>query len=397
MGWRFRKSFSPIPGVRLTLSPSGISTSVGVGPLRVSSGPRGAALTATLPGTGLSFRQPLTGGNSIGISGLTNGRTVPAPAPPLPHAVSPLQLPPLPAGPTGPAMHPIQSVGSGILTSSGLSGFKEVLEQAQSQHASVQRDLDRARAQEAKDVGKYRSWASGWLLRRLMRKRFALLQETSETATAQRQELDEQLALSKLQTQFEMPERIAQAFARLSDDFSALSRSQRIWDNVAHRAANQFAERTTAGRIVDLKPVRYALGKCGVIETRMPVPHLQNANGGDIFLYPGFMVYLASETNYALIEYSDITLAVVPMRFHEEQAVPTDAAQVGTTWAKSNKDGSPDRRFNDNYQIPVMQYARLTLQTARGLNEEYLISNVSASEAFARAWNDLVAAVRAGR
>jgi len=30
MGWRFRKSFSPLPGVRLNFSPRGISTSVGV-------------------------------------------------------------------------------------------------------------------------------------------------------------------------------------------------------------------------------------------------------------------------------------------------------------------------------------------------------------------------------
>jgi hypothetical protein len=34
MGWRFRKSFSPLPGVRLNFSPRGISTSVGAGPFR---------------------------------------------------------------------------------------------------------------------------------------------------------------------------------------------------------------------------------------------------------------------------------------------------------------------------------------------------------------------------
>jgi len=51
MAWQFRTSFSPLPGVRLTLSPRGISTSVGAGPLRVGSGSHGAAITGRIAGT----------------------------------------------------------------------------------------------------------------------------------------------------------------------------------------------------------------------------------------------------------------------------------------------------------------------------------------------------------
>ncbi len=59
MGWRFRKSFSPLPGIRLNFSPSGISTSVGAGPLRLYLGSQGAAVTAGIPGAGISYRQPI--------------------------------------------------------------------------------------------------------------------------------------------------------------------------------------------------------------------------------------------------------------------------------------------------------------------------------------------------
>jgi hypothetical protein len=59
MGWRFRKSFSPLPGVRLNFSPLGISTSVGAGPFRFYVGSQGAAVTTRIPGTGISYRQPL--------------------------------------------------------------------------------------------------------------------------------------------------------------------------------------------------------------------------------------------------------------------------------------------------------------------------------------------------
>jgi hypothetical protein len=47
--------------------------------------------------------------------------------------------------------------------------------------------------------------------------------------------------------------------------------------------------------------------------------------------------------------------------------VPGDAKVVGHTWLKASKDGSPDRRLTDNYQIPIVAYAFLTLKSWVGL------------------------------
>jgi hypothetical protein len=59
LGWRFRKSFNPLPGIRLNFSPRGISTSVGAGPARLYLGSQGAAVTTRVPGTGIAYRQAL--------------------------------------------------------------------------------------------------------------------------------------------------------------------------------------------------------------------------------------------------------------------------------------------------------------------------------------------------
>jgi hypothetical protein len=64
MSWRFRQSFSIIPGLRLNLSKGGLSMSVGGAPFTMNIGPRGVYGTASLPGTGLSYRQRLDGGGS---------------------------------------------------------------------------------------------------------------------------------------------------------------------------------------------------------------------------------------------------------------------------------------------------------------------------------------------
>src|SRR4051812_46514115 len=65
MSWRFRQSFKLIPGVRLNLSARGLSASIGGAPFTVNVSPRGVQATASIPGTGISFRERLpyeTGG-----------------------------------------------------------------------------------------------------------------------------------------------------------------------------------------------------------------------------------------------------------------------------------------------------------------------------------------------
>jgi len=57
MGFRFRRSFSLIPGVRLNVSKSGVSTSVGRRGLFFTMGPRGTRTTVGIPGTGLSYTE----------------------------------------------------------------------------------------------------------------------------------------------------------------------------------------------------------------------------------------------------------------------------------------------------------------------------------------------------
>lgn len=68
MGWRFRKSIKIMPGVRINLSKSGISTSVGPRGAKVTFGPNGTYVNAGIPGTGLYTREKISGGNRRGTT-----------------------------------------------------------------------------------------------------------------------------------------------------------------------------------------------------------------------------------------------------------------------------------------------------------------------------------------
>ncbi len=133
-----------------------------------------------------------------------------------------------------------------------------------------------------------------------------------------------------------------------------------------------------------------------MIQSEWQVPHLENANGGDIYLFPLFVVYFAGEQNFALLEYKDVQFISVATRFHEEEGVPADSRVVGRTWAKTNKDGSPDRRFKENYEIPVAEYGKLVFKSSTGLNEEYMVSNLASCQAFSKEWNALVQGIARG-
>lgn len=62
MGFRFQKRISLLPGLRINLSKSGASASVGPRGADVNIGPHGVTTNAGIPGTGLSYRQKVGGG-----------------------------------------------------------------------------------------------------------------------------------------------------------------------------------------------------------------------------------------------------------------------------------------------------------------------------------------------
>ena len=111
----------------------------------------------------------------------------------------------------------------------------------------------------------------------------------------------------------------------------------------------------------------------------------ENINGDDILIYPGVAVIPRADGVFALIDIRELKIDMEGVRFQETEGVPNDAEVVGHTWAKTNKDGSPDRRFKDNYQIPICLYGQIAFRSQTGVTEEYMISNAEAALAFVNA------------
>lgn len=61
MGFRLGRSIKIAPGIKLNLSKSGVSTTVGGRGLSVNVGSRGTHLNAGIPGSGISYRTKIGG------------------------------------------------------------------------------------------------------------------------------------------------------------------------------------------------------------------------------------------------------------------------------------------------------------------------------------------------
>jgi hypothetical protein len=81
--------------------------------------------------------------------------------------------------------------------------------------------------------------------------------------------------------------------------------------------------------------------------------------------------------------------AATETRFIEEGLVPRDAQQVGTTWRYVCKNGTPDLRFRDNRQIPILRYGEVAISSAHGVRIVFQVSRPEAAFRAAHALNTL--------
>lgn len=168
--------------------------------------------------------------------------------------------------------------------------------------------------------------------------------------------------------------------------FDLLQSSQRCWDITASRLIDKVRTRSYASTEIVRKSVSLRRTHLDFVESGFPAFHFVNTNGADLYLYPAFLALFQSVNDFGLVDFKDLSILYSSTRFVETDPVPADAPMVGSTWKYVNKDGSRDKRFSYNYQIPIVLYGELHFQSNSGLNEIFQFSNASAAEEFLRAF-----------
>ncbi|HEX7808856.1 MAG TPA: hypothetical protein VF608_09030, partial [Thermoanaerobaculia bacterium] len=169
------------------------------------------------------------------------------------------------------------------------------------------------------------------------------------------------------------------AFESMSHGVGWLANSRAVW-RVLHEETLQRPANTKS---VTRVPAQILRDKVANLLTNISVPSIVGGGETVIFLPNAFFV----RRHAGAIEdvpYASIRVDVETTQFSESGHVPGDSKRAGTSWQYANKDGSPDRRRANNAQIPILEYARVTVSW-RNYGCVFLVSNVDAARHFAKA------------
>jgi hypothetical protein len=164
----------------------------------------------------------------------------------------------------------------------------------------------------------------------------------------------------------------AQAFSRLQDAFKRFAACQRIWHVDAGAQTSDWKRNAGAGFLERRSAISAVFTPPPKVQCNLNVPKIK-AGRDTLYLLPDRLLIYDS-SGVGAVPYTDVQAQSGKTRFIETEQVPADSAQVGTTWRYVAKNGGPDRRFNNNRQLPIMLYGEFKLSSGSGLNEQFQCS-----------------------
>lgn len=364
MGWSFRKSVKMGP-IRLNLSKSGVGISAGIKGARISAGPRGTYIT--LSAGGFQYRKKLD-----------DAPLAPAAGPRIPHE---------PDRASGQV--PVDSL-PGFISTASVADLSQ--SSAEDSLQDIQQRVHRFNwfALYVVAAGALILWAIAasppsavvWgLLVGLALLGIPVHAWSEEQRTARLlYDVDDPAAMER--------------FALAAAAGESLASTKASWHVYSSVATTDWKRNAGASALIRRTSVQ-CINK--------PLPHIEsNILPWSIPAGPQQLMFLPDRLlvyengRFAGVPYDRLSVQVDSTRFIEDAAVPSDAKQVGTTWRYVNKSGGPDRRFNDNRQLLIMQYAELSFRSSSGMNIVFHVSNHPAASNAAGALNALIELATSG-
>lgn len=159
-----------------------------------------------------------------------------------------------------------------------------------------------------------------------------------------------------------------------------LGRSGAIWRLDSQSAITDWKRNAGAAYNVQRERISMHRSTPARVESNI-VPLCLDIGKLKLFFLPDQVLYW-QRGRFASIDYGDLKVASASTRFIEESIQTSDSEQVGNTWRYVRKDGGPDRRFNNNRQLPIMLYGVVHATSSGGLNLVFHTSRSDSATSF---------------
>lgn len=174
---------------------------------------------------------------------------------------------------------------------------------------------------------------------------------------------------------YDLSDEARSAYEEMTTAFDALLACRGKWhvdSGGAVRDIHTWKRNAGAGHLVDKRPTSFSYSLPRVVKSNITPPAIQSGKETLYFL-PDFLLVVESK-KIGAVAYDKLTIRSQESNFVEEGNVPADTEVLWHTWRYPNKNGGPDRRFKNNYQIPVCRYENIYLTSSNGLNELLQVS-----------------------
>lgn len=361
------------PGVYLNFSSKGISTTIGVKGFNFNLGSNGTYLNTGIPGTGLYERKKISGWGSEASPTTENYETPDTPTlTPDPYYFIPKNL-----------EGEIKSTNANSVTSHGLAEMKETLVAAYMEKLEIQQEIPRVE-NEVKSAVILKLLSQVFLIGLFIKNFKERLIEKKNYLD----DLKQQLSECKVNIDIDIEDNIKSEYENLKKTFTNLASCSKVWDKTSSVINND--NRSFANTSVTRTPTFLAIQKIDFVNASFDALHFKNKNGSDIYIYPAFAVVFDDRNSFGLVDLSDLKLSFKTTSFLEEEQIPSDTNVVGETWAKVNKNGTPDKRFKDNYKIPIVNYGEIEFRSNTGINEVFMFSDPTKANNFVEKYKSFI-------
>jgi hypothetical protein len=358
VGFRFRRTVRILPGLRLNLSRSGASVSLGPKGFHYTVGPKGTRVTAGIPGTGMFWTEYSPYGKNSNIrtrvpSNGTNSAFRP----------SSINIPP-----NDQTLTPVESAAPDAINALSTSEIAQILN-------SIQRRIRFAPIVFAiclaLVVFAFNSGDNHWInLSALFTVTFVPLSIL----------LDRYRRSIAIKYEFQG---VANTVAHtLAETFNELKGCSRVWSVIAEGRVDR-KRNAGANTRNQRKKIYPRFGRPNCLRGYVKFPALKLGRQELYFIPDAILV--VTRGSVAALTYQELIFSNNKIRFIETEPVPRDASVVGETWRYVNKNGGPDRRFKFNRTLPICSYGEMEFKSESGLNCKIEYSNPSQGDRFSKA------------
>ncbi|MEM1395562.1 MAG: hypothetical protein AAGG00_20195 [Cyanobacteria bacterium P01_H01_bin.150] len=170
--------------------------------------------------------------------------------------------------------------------------------------------------------------------------------------------------------------------------FSDLAMTKSSWRLKSQVAVNDW--KRNAGSNSSLIRHRSKIGKQNpnLLKTNVEVWGF-DAGSIKLYLFPD-RCFVFQDGVYSTISYNEVQVSLSDLEYVEQESLPSDATVIGKTWKYVRRDGNRDRRFNNNRQLPIVNYGLVAFSSPNFI--AYLIvSSAEIASSFTQSFNQVLA------